>query len=285
MYGSGRSYLKSILGGTGIEVMEIRGEMNPGFGGIHPEPIMKYLGATASAIANGKGDVGIITDGDADRIGVMDNRGQFINPHRIMSLCLEYLVEKKRLTGTIVKTVSTTHMLNRQASLYDLQLKETPVGFNHISSLMRSENVIIGGEESGGISINGHIPEGDGILIGLLILELMAEYAAPIHDLVSDLLKNFGPVEYIRDDLRLSHPVEKNELVAHLYKHAPNKIGHLKVSNLQTNDGIKYLMENDNWLLIRPSGTEPVLRIYAEGRNKEDVEALMAYGREIAENS
>ena len=176
-------------------------------------------------------------------------------------------------------------MLNRQASLYNLQVKETPVGFNHISSLMRSENVIIGGEESGGISINGHIPEGDGILIGLLILELMAEYVAPIHDLVSDLLNNFGPVEYIRDDLRLSHPVEKNKLVAHLYKHAPNKIGHLQVSNLQTNDGIKYLMENDNWLLIRPSGTEPVLRIYAEGRNKEDVEALMAYGREIAENS
>jgi len=150
---------------------------------------------------------------------------------------------------------------------------------------MRSENVIIGGEESGGISISGHIPEGDGILIGLLILELMAEYITPIHDLVNNLLNKFGPVEYIRDDLRLSHPVEKNELVAYLHKHAPNKIGHLQVNNLQTNDGIKYLMENDNWLLIRPSGTEPVLRIYAEGRNKEDVEALMAYGREIAENS
>ena len=285
MYGSGRSYLKSILSGTGIEVMEIRSEMNPGFGGIHPEPIMKYLGATASAIANGKGDIAIITDGDADRIGIMDNHGQFIDPHRIMALCLKYLVEQKGLTGTIVKTLSTTHMLNRQASLYNLQVKETPVGFNHISNLMRSENVIIGGEESGGISINGHIPEGDGILIGLLILELMAKFMTPIHDLVSELLNTFGPVEYIRNDLRLSHPVEKNELVAYLHKNAPNKIGHLQVNNVQTNDGIKYLMEDDNWLLIRPSGTEPVLRIYAEGRSKENVEALMEYGRKVAENT
>ncbi|MDP6792960.1 MAG: phosphoglucomutase/phosphomannomutase family protein, partial [Anaerolineales bacterium] len=146
MYGSGRNYLKSLLGGTGLEVVEIRGEMNPGFGGVHPEPIMKYLGATTSAIANGHGDVGLITDGDGDRIGAMDGRGQFVDPHRIMALCLRYLVEKKKLSGAVVKTVSTTHMLNRQAELYGLPLHETPVGFNHISDLMRSNRVLIGGE-------------------------------------------------------------------------------------------------------------------------------------------
>ena len=285
MYGSGRSYLKSLLGGTGLEVMEIRGEMNPGFGGVHPEPIMKYLGATASAIANGRGDVGLITDGDGDRIGAMDGRGQFIDPHRIMSLCLRYLVEKKKQSGAVVKTVSTTHMLNRQAELYALPLHETPVGFNHISDLMRSERVLIGGEESGGISIQGHIPEGDGILIGLLLLEVMAAYGTSLHELVENLLRDFGPVKYTRHDLRLAHPVEKKELVCRLQRRAPDKIGHLSVKDLQTTDGVKYLLENDSWLLIRPSGTEPLLRVYAEGRNEADVEALLDYGREVAQSA
>ncbi|HJO33865.1 MAG TPA: phosphoglucomutase/phosphomannomutase family protein [Anaerolineales bacterium] len=285
MYGSGRSYLKSLLGGTGLEVMEIRGEMNPGFGGVHPEPIMKYLGATASAIANGRGDIGLITDGDGDRIGAMDGRGQFIDPHRIMSLCLRYLVEKKRQSGAVVKTVSTTHMLNRQAEIYALPLYETPVGFNHISDLMRSERVLIGGEESGGISIQGHIPEGDGILIGLLLLEVMAAYGTSLHELVENLLRDFGPVKYTRHDLRLAHPVEKKELVCRLQRRAPDKIGHLSVKDLQTTDGVKYLLENDSWLLIRPSGTEPLLRVYAEGRNEADVEALLDYGREVAQSA
>jgi len=285
MYGSGRSYLKSLLGGTGLEVMEIRGEMNPGFGGVHPEPIMKYLGATISAIANGRGDVGLITDGDADRIGAMDGRGQFIDPHRIMALCLRYLVEKKKQSGAVVKTVSTTHMLNRQAEVYGLPLYETPVGFNHISDLMRSKRVLIGGEESGGISIHGHIPEGDGILMGLLLLEVMAAYASPLHELVDDLLRDFGPVEYTRHDLRLVQPVEKGELVRRLQRQAPDTIGHLSVKELQTIDGVKYLLENDSWLLIRPSGTEPVLRVYAEGRSETDVNVLLDYGREVAQSA
>ena len=282
MYGSGRNYLKSLLGGTGLEVVEIRGEMNPGFGGVHPEPIMKYLGATASAIANGHGDVGLITDGDGDRIGAMDGRGQFVDPHRIMALCLRYLVEKKKLSGAVVKTVSTTHMLNRQAELYGLPLHETPVGFNHISDLMRSNRVLIGGEESGGISIQGHIPEGDGVLMGMLLLEVMAAYAVPLHELVHNLLRDFGPVEYARHDLRLAHPVEKGELVRRLQNRAPDNIGHLSVKDVQTTDGLKYLLENNSWLLIRPSGTEPLLRVYAEGRCETDVEVLLEYGREVA---
>ncbi len=285
MHGSGRNYLKSLLDGTGLEIMEIRGEINPGFGGVHPEPIMKYLAATTSAITNGRGDVGLITDGDGDRIGAMDGRGQFIDPHRIMALCLRYLVEKKNQSGAVVKTVSTTHMLNRQAELYGLPLHETAVGFNHISDLMRSNHVLIGGEESGGISIQGHIPEGDGILMGLLLLEVMAAYAAPLHELVDDLLRDFGPVEYTRHDLHLAHAVEKEELVLRLQDRAPDTIGHLSVKELRTTDGVKYLLENDCWLLIRPSGTEPLLRVYAEGRSKTDVEVLLDYGREVAQSA
>ena len=202
-----------------------------------------------------------------------------------MALCLRYLVEKKNQSGAVVKTVSTTHMLNRQAELYGLSLHETPVGFNHISDLMRSNDVLIGGEESGGISIKGHIPEGDGILMGLLLLEVMAAYNCPLHELVDNVLHDFGPVEYVRHDLRITHPVEKRELVRRLQQRAPETIGHLSTKELQTMDGVKYLMENDSWLLIRPSGTEPLLRVYAEGRTEKDVEALLEYGRQVAQSS
>ena len=285
MYGSGRNYIKGLLAGTGIEVTEIRSNMNPGFGGVHPEPIMKYLGATASAIANGEGDVGLITDGDADRLGAMDGRGQFVDPHKIMALCLKYLAERKKQRGAVVKTVSTTQMLNRQAALYNIPLIETPVGFNHIADHMLKSDVLIGGEESGGISIRGHIPEGDGILMGLLLLEVMAAYGSSLYDLVAELLKEFGPVVYARTDLRLSQPVAKEDMVRRLSEDAPSVIGGLNVVDVQTMDGVKYLLADDSWLLIRPSGTEPVLRVYVEARDEEGKQALLAYGEEVAQQA
>jgi phosphomannomutase len=175
MYGSGRGVMRGILQGTGCEVLEIRGEMNPGFGGVHPEPIMKYLGALAGAISTGTGNFGLATDGDADRIGAMDERCNFIDPHKIMALGLRYLVETRgQCHGSVVRTVSTTRMVDRLANQYNLTLHETPVGFNHIADYMLKEDVLIGGEESGGISFCGHIPEGDGILMGLLVLEMVS---------------------------------------------------------------------------------------------------------------
>lgn len=285
MYGSGRGYIKALLGGSGVEVLEIRGEMNPGFGGVHPEPILKYLGPTASAIASGHGDVGLITDGDADRIGAMDGRGQFVDPHKIMALCLRYLVERKQCNGAVVKTVSTTRMLNRQALQYKLALHETPVGFNHIADRMLSEKVLIGGEESGGISIHGHIPEGDGIMMGLLLLELMAAYGAPLHELVEQLLVDFGPALYERADLRLARPVSRAALTRELCEQAPQQIGALRMREVQSLDGVKYLMEDDSWLLIRASGTEPVLRVYAEARTEQDLAALLDYGKLVAQRA
>ncbi|MBU0512581.1 MAG: phosphoglucomutase/phosphomannomutase family protein, partial [Chloroflexi bacterium] len=158
MHGSGRGVIKGILQGTGCEVTEIRGEMNPGFGGTHPEPIARNLGALAVAISTGIGDLGVATDGDADRIGAMDGRGNFVDPHKIMALALRYLVEERGWSGPVVRSVSTTRMIDRLAERYGLPVYETPVGFNHIADYMLKEDVLIGGEESGGISFRGNIP-------------------------------------------------------------------------------------------------------------------------------
>ena len=155
MYGSGRGVIKSFLQGTGCEIAEIRGEMNPGFGNIHPEPIAKYLGALAGAIGSGMGNFGVTTDGDADRIGAMDEHSAFVDPHKIMALALQYLVEKRGWNGAVVRTVSTTRMIDRLCRRYGLELFETPVGFNHIADHMMTQDVLIGGEESGGISLKG----------------------------------------------------------------------------------------------------------------------------------
>jgi len=284
MYGSGRGVVKAFLQGTGCEIAEIRSDMNPGFGGVHPEPIAKNLGALASAISSGIGNFGIVTDGDADRIGAMDERGNFVDPHKIMSLSLKYLVEKRGWTGAVVRTVSTTRMIDRQAKRYGLKLYETPVGFNHIADYMMKEDVLIGGEESGGISFKGHIPEGDGPIMGLLLVEMIAEAKKTLVEMVDDLLADVGPVFYERVDLRLSRPVAKTEMTEFLTQKAPKEIGIQKVNEVSQRDGVKYIMADDSWLLIRPSGTEPVLRVYAEGRTQEMVKALLEYGRQVAKS-
>jgi len=281
MYGSGRGVIKGILKGTGCEVQEIRGEMNPGFGGVHPEPIARYLGALAGAISTHMGDFGIATDGDADRIGAMDERGNFVDPHKIMSLSLQYLAENRGWKNPVVRTVSTTRMIDRLANLYGLQVYETPVGFNHIAEHMLKEEILIGGEESGGISFKGHIPEGDGILMGLLLVEILSKSKVTLYELVEDLLKRVGPAYYERKDLRLSHPVSKDQMTQNLVENVPANLGGERVIDLQTTDGVKYILSDDSWLLIRPSGTEPVLRVYAEGRSQDMVQALLSFGEKI----
>jgi len=282
MYGSGRGVIKAMLQGTGCEVIEIRGEMNPGFGGIHPEPIARYLGATAGAIAAGHGDLALVTDGDADRIGAMDGRGQFVDPHKIMALSLQYLVEQRGWRGAVVKTVSTTRMINRLCEQYGLPCYETPVGFNYIADRMLADEVLIGGEESGGISIKGHIPEGDGILMGLLLLEIVSASGTTLEELVAELLRKVGPAQYARTDLRLARPVAKAEMTRRLVEQAPAAIDGRRVASIEQTDGVKYILDDDSWLLIRPSGTEPVLRVYAEGRDEAGVKGLLAFGEGVA---
>ncbi len=285
MFGSGRGQIKGILQGTGCEVAEIRGEMNPGFGGIHPEPIYANLGALAGAIASGQGQVGLALDGDGDRIGAMDGRGNYVDPHRIMALSLKYLVERRELRGKVLKTVSTTQMINRLAKKYDLEVIETPVGFNHIADWMLRDDVLIGGEESGGISFKGHIPEGDGVLMGLLLTEMIAANDVPLEEMITELLSEVGPAHYQRVDLRLTKPISKERMVERLTDSAPDSIGGVKIDKVSTMDGAKYIFADDSWLLIRPSGTEPVLRVYAEARETAMVEALLDYGRSLAEES
>ncbi len=284
MYGSGRGVIKTLLQGTGCEVYEIRGEMNPGFGGVHPEPIGRYLSPLANALASGFGNFGLATDGDADRIGAMDERGNFVDPHKIMALALKHLVEKRGLRGSVVRTVSTTRMIDRLCQKYNLPVYETPVGFNHIADYMLKEDVLIGGEESGGISFKGHIPEGDGILMGLLLTEIVCANNTTLYELVENLLEEVGPAFYERKDLRLSRPVAKDVMIKRLCSEAPAAIGGEAIASISTRDGVKYIMADDSWLLIRPSGTEPVLRVYAEGRSTEMVKALIGFGNQIAES-
>lgn len=283
MHGSGRGVVKGILKGTGCEVQEIRGEMNPGFGGAHPEPIERHLGPLAGAISTGMGTLGLALDGDGDRIGAMDDRGNFVDPHKIMSVALRYLVEERGMEGPVVRTVSTTRMIDRLAKGYDLTVYETPVGFNYIAEHMLREDILIGGEESGGISFQGHIPEGDGVLIALLLVEIVAKTGRTLYQLVEEVLQEAGPAHYRRSDQRIRYPIQKEDMVNKLLESVPDGIGGEPVSQVETTDGVKYILGDDSWLLIRPSGTEPVLRVYAEGRSEEMVDSLLAYGEEVAD--
>jgi phosphomannomutase len=282
MYGSGRGIIKGVLKGTGCEVREIRGDMNPGFGGVHPEPIARYLGTLAGAIGTGMGDIGLATDGDADRIGAMDERGNFIDPHKIMALAMRYLIEERGWRGPVVRTVSTTRMIDRLAKTHDLPVYETPVGFNYIADYMLKEDILIGGEESGGISFRGHIPEGDGSLMALLLIEMVSKLGVSLSKLVDSLINDYGPVNYQRTDLRLSHPISKEQMTRQMTEKKPPEIGGIQVVEVQTIDGVKYILEDDSWLLIRPSGTEPVLRVYAEGRSTEAVQNMLNFGEQVA---
>jgi alpha-D-glucose phosphate-specific phosphoglucomutase len=282
MHGSGRGFIVRLLQEAGCEVVEIRGDMNPGFGGVHPEPIAEYLVALEDSLRAHPGYFGVATDGDADRIGAMDEDREFVDPHKIMALALRHLFEKRGLKGHVIRTVSTTRMVDRLADEYGLTVEETPVGFNHIADHMLNGEVLIGGEESGGISFQGHIPEGDGILMGLLVVEMVASSGGTLRDLVGELLAKYGPAHYARTDMRLNRPVEKKEMTAKLENEAPASIGGEKVVKVANSDGTKYILADDSWLLIRPSGTEPILRVYAEGRSPQMLKALMTYGKQVA---
>jgi len=282
MYGSGRKCIADILSRTRCRVVEIRGEMNPGFGGIHPEPIARYLSALGAAMQAHHADVGLATDGDGDRIGAMDALGNFVDPHHIFALTLKHLVEERGWTGTVVKSVSTTRMVDRLASRLGLPVVETPVGFNHIADRILNDDVLIGGEESGGLSIKGHIPEGDGVMMGLLLLEIMAAAEAPLHQLVDELQAEVGPTCYARRDIPLRIPIAKKKMVDQLVGEAPASMGGEGVADVTVLDGVKYVLADDSWLLIRPSGTEPVLRVYAEARDEGMVDTLLGYGERFA---
>lgn len=284
MYGAGRIYLRRMLEAAGCRVKELRSEMNPGFNGIHPEPIARHLQPLIDEMMTGEYWVGLATDGDADRIGAVDPTGRFIDPHAIMALLVEHLVHNRGLRGSVVKTVSTTQMLNRLAARYDLPIHETPVGFNHITDYILNEPVLVGGEESGGISILGHIPEGDGLLMGMLLVEMVAQSGQTLAEMLDDLMAcpDIGVYRYGRIDRPVT-PFKKSDLVGGLMANVPAQLAGAAIALVSDKDGVKYILADNTWLLIRPSGTEPILRIYAEGRSEAQVELLLAEGAALAE--
>ena len=282
MHGAGRDHIRRWLEPAGWTVAQIRGEPNPSFGGVSPEPILANLHPLRSAVLERGYALGLATDGDADRTGAIDGTGRFVDPHCIFSLVLRYLVEKRGWRGTVVKSVSVTRMVDRLCARYQLPVVETPVGFGHISDLMLVDDFLMGGEESGGISIQGHVPVGDGILLGLLLAEIAADARATLAELVDDLQRSVGPAHYARHDLRIARPINKRSMSERLAGDAPKSIGGVVVDLVQQNDGVKYLLVNGGWLLIRPSGTEPVLRVYAEAPEPAALAALLAYGQSIA---
>lgn len=271
MFGSGMGAIQKLLGD---QVFELHGEVNPSFKGIPPEPIEKNLTEFSEFITENNCQIGIANDGDADRIALFDENGTFIDSHRILSLLVKYLHQEKELSGTIVKTFSTTDMLNKQAKKYNLPIEVTPIGFKYIAELIVNGDVIAGGEESGGLSVKGHMPERDGLYIGLLMTEMMVKSEQKLSELVQELFDEFGDHAYHRNDLH-TEELKKLAMIEHCKNKKLTEIAGLKVAEWQFTDGIKQILEDGSWLLVRPSGTEPVLRIYAEAPSKNQAREMV----------
>lgn len=271
MYGAGQKLIHKLLGDS---VLELHGEFNPGFGGIAPEPIERNLAEFSEFIVSKRCTIGIANDGDADRIGLLDESGSFVDSHRILSLLVKYLNREKGLSGKIVKTFSTTNMLDKQAEKYGLPIDITPIGFKYIAEKIVHEDVLVGGEESGGIAVKGHIPERDGIYIGLLITEMMVKSGKKLSELVEELFDEFGQHSYFRNDL---HTLEekKNAMMEYCKAGKLTEIAGQKVIKRDFLDGVKHHLESGAWLMVRPSGTEPVLRIYSEAPSQEEAQELV----------
>jgi phosphomannomutase len=284
LFGAGRGYLAGVLRDLGVDVTEIHGEANPGFGGLHPEPIPPHIDEVRALVRERGLDAAFITDGDADRIGAADSRGEFVNPHRIICLVARHLVEDKGLTGRIVKTLSTSVLVDRLASRLGVEVVTTPVGFKWIYEEMVRGGVLIGGEESGGIGIPDHVRERDGLLMALMLVEMMAQKGKGLGELVEDLLTLTGPMEYRRVDLKLD-PAVKDAFVAAIPCLEPKEIAGLIVREVVRADGLKFLLPDDAWLLMRPSGTEPLVRVYAEASSLGVVDELLAAGRALVEGA
>ncbi|MCR4419500.1 MAG: phosphoglucomutase/phosphomannomutase family protein [Clostridia bacterium] len=281
MHGAGRGYLKELLAPTGLKVVEIRGEHNPGFGGVNPEPIERNLTPLFEAVGGLGAALGLATDGDADRVGAVDEQGHFVDSHRIFALLFRHLVNTRGWDGAVVKTFSTTRMIDLLARRLGKKLHVTPIGFKYICRLMLEDDVLIGGEESGGIGIKYHLPERDGILSGLLLLEIMALSGRKMSELVADLLQEVGPHYYRRVDLEIR---EAQTLMRRLAERPPKEIAGRRVRGQDGLDGQKFLLEDESWILFRASGTEPVVRIYAEAASPQAAEHLLAAGaRYLAE--
>jgi len=280
MYGSGRGVLKDIFAGAGIEHIEIRGEVNPAFPGINPEPILPHIALLQETVVREHCQAGLATDGDADRVGAVAEDGSFVDSHKIFSVILEWLLKRKQWPGEIVRAFNTTRMIDRIARQYGRKMHECGIGFKYICDLMLERDILIGGEESGGIGIRRHLPERDGILNSLLLANIMADEGKPLGQLVRDLQQKYGEHHYARLDLHLTQ--EAKEEAMRRVEARPTRIGSFRVLDIATLDGVKFYLDaptNGNgaeaWVLVRSSGTEPLLRIYCEASTPELVTQIL----------
>ena len=281
MHGAGAGYLRELLSGGRTEVIEIRSERNPAFPGMHnPEPIARNLEATREAIVQAHAEAALATDGDADRIGVMDDRGEFVDQLRVFALLTYYLLEVRGLRGPIVKSVTTTSMVHRLGELYGVPVYETGVGFKYLGPKMIETDALIAGEESGGFAFRGHLPERDGILSGLYILDLMARRGKSLPELLEEVFAKVGPHYYDRVDITMT-PAERDRIAGLLTTLEPSTIDGLRVTGYDRTDGLRFLLEGGAWALIRLSGTEPLMRIYTEVREGEQVQSVLEAVREL----
>jgi phosphomannomutase len=293
MYGAGSGILAGILKSIGVDYVEIRANHDPLFPGINPEPIEPHIRALQDAVVEHKCHAGFVTDGDADRLGAADEHGNFVDPHKIFAVLLEWLLTRKDWPGDVTRAFNTTGMLDRIAARHGRTLHEHGIGFKYICDLMLEKNILIGGEESGGIGIARHLPERDGLLNSLLLANVMAEEGKTLGQLVQQLQDTYGEHHYGRIDLHIPDNL-KNATIARAKSGVKNFAG-MPVDHVETLDGIKFFLDNPeakskpnpakSWLLLRASGTEPLLRIYSESCSKGSVNKLLDAGRQFAMSS
>lgn len=273
MYGAGIGYLDKILEKLGCEVRTINNYRDPLFGGSMPEPIDRILGTLKRAVTTYGADIGLALDGDADRFGIVDEKGQFVSANELMYLLLLHLLKTRTYKGPVARTVATTHMLDKIARKFGLAVIETPVGFKYIGECLREKGCLIGGEESGGLSIFGHVPEKDGILACLLAAEMLAASGKTISELKAEVEAEYGLLVSRRIDIKVGEQ-EKARVMQDINDYMPKLVAGIKVEEVNIIDGKKFLLEDGSWLLIRASGTEPLFRIYFEAESEEKLKQM-----------
>ncbi len=281
IYGTGRNYVDALLVRNNIDVRVIHNMRDPLFGGGMPEPSVEYLSQLTSIVKDNKLALGLATDGDADRFGVIDSLGVYMTPNQLISIIFLHLIKRRKFQGAVVRSIATTHLIDRIAEKFDIPVYETPVGFKYICEKMLAENIIIGGEESGGLSILGHIPEKDGILANLLACEVAAIENKPLSIVYKNLLDEYGEVYTDRINIHLKSEEQKNSIMHKLKIDPPSFIMNVKVNSINDIDGYKFLLKDGSWVLVRASGTEPVLRIYIEGTSKDMLRKLQKFAEDI----
>jgi len=278
-YGTGHGYLDRLLESVGAKVTLFHNEINPLFGGHHPEPNAENMAGVSKFVRSGKAQLGLGLDGDADRFGIVDKDGTWLTPNQVLALALYHLKKNRGWTGAVVRTVPTSHQVDAVAELLGVKVHETPVGFKYIGALMESEPVIVGGEESGGLSVKGHVPEKDGILACLLMAELVATEKKSLGQILKELSKKIG--DFYTDRINVSFAPEKKDALLAKLGGGLQAIGPFAVEKFITTDGYKFLLPDREWVAFRASGTEPLIRCYIEAKSKANLKKLQSACRDV----